>query len=166
MKTTTKKTKIIGTQQYVNATTGEVEEHQVIQMTNTDFNFEKIWLMHVLESLELIGNKKIKVLNYLLENKDSKNLVIATQRAIAEELEISKTTVSETIIALQESNFITQTQRGVYRINPDKLFKGSKNSRMNVLLKYEKEKNKNRENQPPTEPPNKELLWKRNYMSL
>ena len=145
MKTTTKKTKIIGTEQYVNTRTGEVEEHQVIQMTNTDFNFDKIWLSHILESLELIGNKKIKVLNYLLENKNSKNIVIATQRAMADELKISKTTVSQTIIALQESDFITQTQRGVYRINPDKLFKGGKNSRMNVLLKYNKEK-ENHEN--------------------
>jgi hypothetical protein len=67
MKTTSKKTKIIGKETYVNQRTGEIEEHQVIQMTNTDFNFDKIWLGHILETLDMIGNQKIKVLNS--ENK-------------------------------------------------------------------------------------------------
>jgi hypothetical protein len=143
MKTTSKKTKIIGKETYVNQRTGEIEEHQVIQMTNTDFNFDKIWLGHILETLDMIGNQKIKVLNYFLDKKDSKNLVIATQRSMAKEINVSTWTINKTIKALKESDFITQVQRGVYRINPDKLFKGGKSSRMNVLLKYEKEKNNN-----------------------
>jgi predicted transcriptional regulator len=143
IKTTTKKTKIVGEKKFLDQETGEIVNMNVIEMQNTDFNFEKIWIAHILDSLELIGNKKIKVVNYLLKEKNSKNLVITTQRNMAEKLEISKTTVSKTIIALQESDFISQVQNGVYRVNPNVIFKGSKSNRMKVLLDYQKEADEN-----------------------
>lgn len=135
-KQTTKKVKIIGKQEYINSNTGEVEDFQVIQMEERDFNFHKLWLGHILNSLDLIGNKKIKVLTYILENLNSENLFISTQRQVADKLNFSLQTVSETIVMLKESDFLKQISNGVYQVNPDKIFKGSKNKRMKVLLEY------------------------------
>lgn len=136
-KAKTKKQLTIGKQEYVNTNTGQVETFNVITERDSDFNFEKIWLSHLLEALDMIGNKKIHVLNYLLKNRDTKNQVIATQRKIAKDLGIALKTVQSTMKTLQSSNAIKQVQQGVYMLNPDIVFKGGNKKRMNILLKYE-----------------------------
>ena len=132
--TTRKKTKVIGTKTYIDRDTGELNEMQVISIEERDANFHKIWLGHIIQSLDLIGNKKIKVLNYLMENLNSENMFLEGQREVAESLNISIQTVSRTFRALQESDFMRQPKNGIYQINPDIIFKGGKEKRLNVLL--------------------------------
>lgn len=134
--TTTKKQVVIGKQEYLNHQTGEVEQFNVINTYDTDFNFEKIWLSHILDSLEIIGNKKIKVLNWLLENKNNDNLIIATHRKIAEKSNVSYPIVNQTMKALVASNALKKQQDGVYMLNPDFMFKGHNKKRMNLLLRF------------------------------
>ena len=134
--TTTKKQVVVGRQEYINNKTGEVEEFNVINSYDTDFNFEKIWLSHILESLEVIGNQKIKVLNWLLANKNSSNMIIATQRAIATKSGVSYPVVNQTIKALIDTKAISSEQTGVYMLNPDFMFKGHNKKRMNLLLRF------------------------------
>lgn len=138
MKKTTKKTKIIGTQSYVNETTGEVVEMNVVETISSDFNFEKIWLSHLLQALDCLGSKKVKVVSWLLENKDHKNVIIATQRKIAAESDTSLKTVAEVMKVLLTADVIRMEQQGVYLLNPEVIFKGDKCKRMNVLIKYNK----------------------------
>ena len=45
--------------------------------------------------------------------------------------------------ALIESDFLVRINQGSYRVNPDVLFKGGKNDRLNVLIKYRDEHNDN-----------------------
>lgn len=135
--TSTKLTKV-GKIDYINSETGELETFNVIEERDQDFNFQKIWLAHLLESLDIIGNKKIKVLNYLLKNKDSENRIIATQRAIAKNAEVSLPVVNETIKALIAINAVKQIQQGVLMLNPEIVFQGQHQKRMNILLKYSK----------------------------
>jgi len=134
--TTTKKQVVIGKQEYLNHQTGEVEQFNVINTYDTDFNFEKIWLSHILESLEVIGNQKIKVLNWLLNNKNSDNQIIATQRIISEKSGVSYPVVNQTIKSLMDCKAIKSQQKGVYMLNPDFMFKGHNKKRMNLLLRF------------------------------
>lgn len=134
--TTRKKTKIIGTQKYVNPHTGEVEDFQVISVEERDANFHKLWLGHIISTLDLIGNQKIKVLSFILENLNSENMLLMTLREIADKTEISYKTVADTFKALQESNFLKKVRSGTYQVNPDVIFKGGKDNRLNVLIKY------------------------------
>lgn len=138
-KRTSKKTKIVGTTTYINKTTGELEEMQVIQIQDNDANFHKIWLAHMLEALDLIGNQKIRVMDYLLSHMNKENMVITTQRKIADELNVSIQTVSLTLSALKEANFLASGQQGVYRLNPNAIFKGYSSQRMSILLQYSTE---------------------------
>jgi len=142
---TTKKMKVVGSQEYINKETGELEKMQVIKMEDRDFNFEKLWLVHILDALEAVGNQKIKVMNTLLKMKNSDNLIIASQAKIGEVANVSKPVVNETIGLLVDSNFLKMVQKGVYMINPDVMFKGGKNNRMNVLLEYTKNDNENQQ---------------------
>src|SRR5699024_2728805 len=114
--------------------TGEKETMQVTNIEERDANFHKIWLGHMLESLDMIGNQKIRVAMFIMENINKENELIMTYRVIAEKTNTSLQTVSETMKALQESKI----RNGYYRVKPDVIFKGGRNDRMNVLLRYSK----------------------------
>src|SRR5699024_12292682 len=75
-----------------------------------DANFHKIWLGHMLESLDMIGNQKIRVAMFIMENINKENELIMTYRVIAEKTNTSLQTVSETMKALQESNLLSRSE--------------------------------------------------------
>src|SRR5699024_10883932 len=66
--TTRKKVKFLGTKEFIDASTGEKETMQVTNIEERDANFHKIWLGHMLESLDMIGNQKIRVAMFIMEN--------------------------------------------------------------------------------------------------
>jgi uncharacterized protein YcgI (DUF1989 family) len=140
MATTRKKVKVIGTETFINQKTGEIEEMQVIRQEERDANFHKLWLGHILQSIDLIGNQKTKLAFWLLDNLDRENKITMTYRQIADKSGMSYQTVYRTMNALIESNFLVKINGGAYRVNPDVLFKGGKNDRLNVLLQYQNER--------------------------
>ena len=135
-KTTRRKMKIVGKQAYIDQETGEMNEVHVIDIEERDANFHKIWLSHILNSIDLIGNQKTKLAFWILDNIDSENQLIMTQRKIAKNSGISLYTVSETLKVLMDSNFLQKINSGAYRVNPNVLWKGGKSARMNILFKY------------------------------
>lgn len=143
--TTRKKIKVIGTETYIKQDTGEIKEMNVINVEERDANFHKLWLGHIIQSLDLIGNKKIKVLNFIMNNLNSENYFLMTQQEMEKALGISRKTISDTMKALQESDFLTLVRSGTYRINPDVLFKGGKNNRLSVLIEYHDQRNKDKD---------------------
>ena len=56
---------------------------------------------------------------------------------MVEQTNISLQTVSVTMKALQDANFLRRSMNGVYTINPDIVFKGSKTARLNILNRYQ-----------------------------
>lgn len=135
-KTTRKKVKIIGKETYIKQDTGEITDMRVINIEERDFNFHKIWLEHILTSIDIIGNQKTRLAFWIMNNLDKENRLIMTQRMIAEKTKMSTKTVTETLKALISSNFLQKVQSGVYRVNPNIVFKGGKNQRIDVLLQY------------------------------
>ena len=140
MANTRRKVKVIGHETYIKQDTGELAEMQVVEIEERDANFHKLWLGHILQSIDLIGNQKTRLAFWILDNLNNENQLIMTQRKIAEKSGISYQTVSLTLKALIESNFLIKINSGAYRVNPDVLFKGGKNDRMNVLMKYHNER--------------------------
>ena len=112
MATTRKKVKVIGHQEYINRDTGEITDMQVVNIEERDANFHKLWLGHILQSIDLIGNQKTKLAFWILDNLNSENQLIMTQRKIAEKSGISYQTVSLTIKTLIESNFLIKINSG------------------------------------------------------
>lgn len=140
---TNKKVKVIGTQYYINTNTGEIEPMQVTSIEDRDFNFTKVWMKNFISTLDLIGNKKSKVAFWIIDNLNKENQITMTQRQISEATGISYPVVNETMKCLIDANFLKQQNWGVYMINPDIVFKGTRNGRLNVLNTYgsiEKEK--------------------------
>src|SRR5699024_12629165 len=134
--TTRKKVKFLGTKEFIDASTGEKETMQVTNIEERDANFHKIWLGHMLESLDMIGNQKIRVAMFIMKNINKENELIMTYRVITEKNNTSLQTDSETMKSLKESNILSKIKNEYYREKPNIIFKKRRNDRMNELLKY------------------------------
>ena len=133
-----KKQYIVGRQDYINQTTGEIVTCTVIEKeVYNDFNFHKIWLNDLMNILDLIGGKKLEILKYLL-NKMSNvdNTIIARYDDIMKDLKVSRQTVSNTLKILREANFIKKIANGVYMVNPDIIVKGTGGKKDALMIKY------------------------------
>lgn len=140
MPITSKKQKFIGVQEYINKDTGEIVPMQVVSVEERDFNFHKVWMQHLINSLSEISNVKTKVAFWIIDHLNRENQLIYTQRAIAEATGISLETVRKTMNILQRSDppFLTRINSGAYMINPNVLFKGTHNARMGICFDYSK----------------------------
>ena len=134
--TTEKKVKYVGTEQYINARTGELEEMQVTSIEDRDFNFSKVWMRNFISTLDIVGNQKTKLCFWIIDHLNRDNKLIGTYRVIADESGLSLDTVRVTMKILLDADFMRKQQNGVYIVNPDIVFKGSRSGRMNVLNQY------------------------------
>jgi hypothetical protein len=150
---TTKKVKIVGTESYINASTGKMEEFQVVKMEDRDFDFHKVWIHAIIDSLDLIGNKKTKLAFWIVEHLNRDNQLIMTYRQIAEKSGTSLETVNATMKTLLDTNFLRRINQGAYCVNPDVLFKGTRSGRLNVLFQYQKLESPNSEEEEMAEEP-------------
>lgn len=132
---TRKKVKVIGTEQYVNISTGEVKDMGVVSIEERDFNFHKVWMRNFISTLEIIGNQKAKVCFWIIDNLNKENQLLYTYRGISDATGISLDTVAKTMKVLLDADFLRKGDVG-YIINPDILFKGSRSGRMNILNEY------------------------------
>lgn len=134
--------KFNGKSKWVNQETGEIKEVYELEESSTQDNFfMKVWKLNMMKALEKIGNKKIDVLNYILENMDYENKIIATQQEIADEVGCSRQTVSTVVGQLRESGYIDTETRQI-QLSPDIVFKGKHDQRMTVLIDYEQRRKK------------------------
>lgn len=134
---TTKKVKYVGTEKYINAKTGELEEFQVTNIEDRDFNFTKVWMRNFISTLDIVGNQKTRLAYWVIDNLDKENKLCYTYRQIADKTGISLDTVRITMKLLQDADFLRKFNSGTYIVNPDISFKGTRSGRLNVLNQYQ-----------------------------
>lgn len=134
--TTTKKVKVIGQQEYINAETGELESFSVTSIEDRDFNFHKVWMRNFISTLDIVGNQKTRLCMWIVDHINKENQLIGTMRGIADSSGMSLETVRVTMKILLDADFLRRVQNGVYIVNPDIVYKGSYGSRMNILNQY------------------------------
>lgn len=144
---TSKKQKFVGSKILFDKETGQEYPMQLNVIEDRDFNFHKVWLQNLIMSMESIANQKLKLAFWIIDNLNKENMLVMTQRVIAEKTGISLPTVSKTIKLLCESEdketipFLQKINSGAYRVNPNVLFKGSHNNRMGVCFEYVQKEN-------------------------
>jgi hypothetical protein len=133
-----KKQYIVGHKKLLDQETGElVDAEVIIKNIEQDHNFFKVWLMDMLGILNIVGNKKIQVIDYLLRNlRREDNTISLTYREVAKKTGVSLGIVVETFKILQETNFLKKVKNGLYMVNPDILVKGRTGKRVNLLIQY------------------------------
>ncbi|MCL2593751.1 MAG: replication/maintenance protein RepL [Defluviitaleaceae bacterium] len=135
---TSKKQKFVGHKILVDRETGEEYPMQLNMVEERDFNFHKVWLQHLVNSVDGIANQKLKLAFWIIDNLDKENKLVMTQRKISEKSGMSYQTVSRTMRALQDGSpsFLQKINSGAYKVNPDVMFKGSHSNRMGILYEY------------------------------
>jgi DNA-binding Lrp family transcriptional regulator len=128
----------LGSKKMIDPDTGELVDFTLIQKNvNKDYNFHKIWLQDILHVLDSFGNKKIKIVTFLLqEMRDGDNTVSVTHSYIQEKTGISRQTISETMKELVGANVIKKIRHGTYQFNPDLIIKGDGNKKKHLLISY------------------------------
>ena len=134
--TTTKRVKVVGTEEYINTRTGELEQMQVTSIEDRDFNFTKMWMKNFISTLDIVGNQKTRLCFWIIDHVDKENRLIGTYRTIASQSGMSLDSVRITMKLLMDADFMRKAQNGVYVINPNLVFKGTRNARMNVLNQF------------------------------
>ena len=139
---------LIGTKKkiLVDQETGEIIE--VDQITKRSYGQKQFWKVYLIDFLQVLGildSKQINVLIYILENTNSStNTYIGTFRKTAEGSKVSLDTVTKVFKKLQENNFLTKIQNGVYQVSPLIMLKGNENKKQLLLNYYlESDDNKN-----------------------
>lgn len=111
--------KYVGIETFVNEFTGEKVQMGVIEKS-LDILDKKGWrrviMSDLMEVIEKVGNKKIQVLSYLVDNMDGKNQINTTIAKICKDTNISNKTIIETIKALKDANLLRKFG-GVYVLN-------------------------------------------------
>ena len=102
--TTAKKQKFVGVKVVVDPETGEAYPMQMNKIEDRDFNFHKVWLQHLVNSLDGISNQRLRLAFWIIDNLDKENKLVMTQRAIAAGSGMSLNTVIRTMKALQEGD--------------------------------------------------------------
>jgi DNA-binding transcriptional ArsR family regulator len=131
--------KLIGPDVWINQRTGEIIEAQTLSREvkgDVDVGFHKLWIGHILETIDEVGNAKVKVLFWLMRNMDGGNMVKATVRQIAERSGVGEATVKRLMAALRKADVVRLEYGGRWILNPAVAFKGGHSRRMNVLIRY------------------------------
>jgi DNA-binding transcriptional regulator YhcF (GntR family) len=110
---------------YMDIETGVVEEFPLMFHKKEKYkDFEMIFYGHLLDILNDLGNRKIKVLQYIIKNREkSNNTFIGTIREIADALNISTFTVQNTLVILEDKEVIKR-KLGVIYIDADLVVDG------------------------------------------
>ena len=98
--------------------------------------FEVVYTSVLFDILKELGNKKIKVFEWMLDKKDSNNQLNYSQREIAEETGASLPTVNETIKTLMEAELLKR-KGTVYMFSPGLMIKGSQLREAYLMRKFE-----------------------------
>jgi DNA-binding transcriptional regulator YhcF (GntR family) len=121
---------------WVNQTTGEIVQATEITKKVGRNGFMITYLSTIIELLDTLGTKKMKVVKYILQNMDkSNNLLIITTRELAEQTNTSSKTVTETLKLLQDSKIIVR-KVGVIMISPTLVHRGNEGKERALLTRF------------------------------
>lgn len=122
---------------YSDLETGEEIVAQVITQTG-DYDFEKLWMAHILDAIEEIGNAKMQVLWFLLKKRDYRNQINMSYEEIAKAVGVGEASVKRCLVALQKNNIIKRKNRrsSLLTLNPDVIFRGSHHQRAHIVYEY------------------------------
>jgi len=136
------KIKYIGTKTVIDKETGKEIQLDVIQK-EFDLMDSKRWrrvvMVDLMDAVEKIGNKKIKVLEFIVDNMDENNFIKYSQREIIKIMGVSEHTVNQTFKTLKECGLIKQVRYG-YSLNCSVISAyGNKRKNTALMIKYEQE---------------------------
>jgi DNA-binding IclR family transcriptional regulator len=75
-------------------------------------------------------------MRYILENIDSRNMIIATYEELIKATKASRPTVAAVLRYLKKVDFLRERTPSVYMVSPRFLVQGGAQKRQNLMVKY------------------------------
>ena len=116
--------------------TGEILEASEILKPVGRNGFMITYLTTIINLIDILGNKKMQVVKYLIANMDkSTNTIIITTKELAMKSKVSENTVIDTLKILDEAK-ITQRRTGAIMINPNLVHRGNQNKEKALITRF------------------------------
>ena len=130
--------------QRVNPDTGEV----IGDIINADVVIKEIprtgfsitYLATIISLIDNIGNKKMQVVKYILQNMNPQNMLIETVREISKKSGCSPQTVNQTLQLLERCGIVAR-KSGCVMLTPKLIHKGNAQKEKYLLMKFNEIKN-------------------------
>ena len=98
--------------------------------------FEVTYLAEIINMIDSLGNKKMQVVKYILSHMcRANNTLIITTRQLAEECNMSATTVQDTLKILENSGLIKR-KTGAIMLNPKMMNNWKAGKEATMMIKY------------------------------
>lgn len=134
--------------QQINPETGEfigdVRAVDVIIKEIPRVGFAITYLSHVVNMIESIGNKKMQVVKYILQNMDSNNKLSETVREVSKGAGVSLQTVNDTLKLLEDCQIIAR-KTGTIMLSPKLAHKGNAKKERYLMTKFIEIQKENKE---------------------
>lgn len=115
--------------------TGEVKRVDVVVKEIPRTGFAITYLSTIIQMLDAIGNKKLKVVKYILQNMDSNNKLSETVNEISTNCEVSRPVVIETLKILEDAGVVAR-KTGTVMLSPKLVHKGSVQRERYLMAKF------------------------------
>jgi len=130
------KGKVTGVDQWQNLRTGEVVEAAEIHKPVGRNHFMITYLSAIVNLIEVLGNKKMLVVKYILKNMDkSTNTLIATTRELSVKCEVSIKTAVETLKILESAGIIKR-KTGAIMVNAQLVHQGNVGKERALMARF------------------------------
>lgn len=114
---------------------GEPKEVNVLVKEISRTGFAITYLSELVRLIDTIGNKKMKVVKFILKNMDSENKLVMTTYEIADKCGVSRMIVSETLKLLEQVGFIAR-KTGCVMLSPKIVHKGNAQRERFLMTKF------------------------------
>lgn len=126
-----------GVSKWQNLETGEIIEAQEIVKKTSRQGFMITYLHQIIKLIDQLGNRKMQVVKYILDNMDTAtNTLIITTVELAEKTGVSRQTVSDTLKILERNGIIAR-RSGAIMIHAQLLHRGSNSKEKYLLTKFQ-----------------------------
>lgn len=121
---------------WINQRTGETIETVEIMKPISRQGFMITYLAEIIRLIDELGNKKLQIVKYILENMDkSNNSMFCTVRELAKETNTSLQTVTDTLKILDKAGIIKRRSGGIM-INPKLIHRGNNKKEKALLTRF------------------------------
>ena len=115
--------------------TGEIIDVDVVVKEIPRTGFSITYLSTIVSLIENVGNKKMQVVKYILQNMNPQNMLIETVREISEHSACSKQTVNQTLQLLEGAGIIAR-KTGCIMLTPKLIHKGNAQKERFLMMKF------------------------------
>ena len=137
------KTKFIGSKNLIDPNTGELIPMNMVEVeTQGRKNFYICYMYNMMKLFDVLGGKKYKLLEFIIDNMNSDNQLVMTTREIKEKTGISTQTIIDTLKILEQNNLIIR-KVGSIMLNPKLINNKSACKEEYMVIKYNQIKSDN-----------------------